>query len=67
MVVNHAEETCFVGAQGGNIYRIDLLDPPRSADIMMDDAASKNSFIGHEKAITCLSVSTDGCHLLSGP
>jgi shikimate kinase len=33
---------------------------------MVDESASRKMFVGHEKAVTCLSVSTGGCHLLSG-
>lgn len=66
MVVDHAEEICYVGLQGGQIHRIDLLDPPRNVEQMTDETASKNMFVGHEKAVTCLSVSTGGFHLLSG-
>lgn len=66
VAVDHAEESCYVGSQDGKIYRIDLLDPPRGVEQMVDETASKKMFVGHEKAVTCLSVSTDGCHLLSG-
>ena len=66
VVVDHAEESCYVGSHEGKIYRIDLLDPSRSVKQMVDETASRKMFLGHEKAVTCLSVSTGGCHLLSG-
>ena len=66
VVVDHAEESCYVGSHEGKIYRIDLLDPSRSVEQMVDETASRKMFLGHEKAVTCLSVSTGGCHLLSG-
>lgn len=66
VAVDHAEESCYVGSQEGKIYRIDLLDPPRGVEQMVDETASRKMFVGHEKAVTCLSVSMDGCHLLSG-
>jgi hypothetical protein len=65
-VVDHSEESCYVGSHEGKIYRLDLLDPPRSVEQMVDESASRKMFVGHEKAVTCLSVSTGGCHLLSG-
>ncbi|EFX83603.1 hypothetical protein DAPPUDRAFT_301554 [Daphnia pulex] len=66
VVVDHSEESCYVGSHEGKIYRLDLLDPPRSVEQMVDESASRKMFVGHEKAVTCLSVSTGGCHLLSG-
>lgn len=71
MVVDHAEETCYVGTETGKIHAIGLLDPPRRTEQagfedMNDQLSSSHKFIGHEKAVTCLSVSIDGSQLLSG-
>ena len=64
MTVDNAEQTCFIGSASGKIYMIDLLNPPR--EIQYSPNVSAPKFIGHEKAVTCLSVSIDGNLLLSG-
>lgn len=57
---------CFVGAQNGRIFKVDLLDPPRNVEKPVDEADTSSQFVGHEKAVASLSVSIDACRLLSG-
>lgn len=65
MVVDHAEEYCFVGTSSGKIHQISLLDPPRNVE-QVEESASQTKFIGHEKNINSLSISIDAGLLLSG-
>ena len=65
MVVDQAEEFCFVGTSSGKIHQISLLDPPRNVE-QVEESASQTKFIGHEKNINSLSISIDAGQLLSG-
>ena len=67
VVVDHAEEVCYVGAYGGKIFKVDLLDSPRNVEqLPFDGSTKKGLFFGHEKSVTSLSISIAGNHLLSG-
>ena len=65
MVVDQAEEYCFVGTSSGKIHQIGLLDPPRNVELV-DESTEQTKFIGHEKNINSLSISIDAQQLLSG-
>lgn len=61
------ESNVFVGTNEGPIYSFSLLSPPRTKEYHVDrKQQQKNVFLGHKKAVTCLSVSIDGETLLSG-
>lgn len=61
------ESNVFVGTSEGPIYCFNLLSPPRTKEYHVDrKQQQKNVFLGHKKAVTCLSVSIDGETLLSG-
>ncbi|XP_062539800.1 WD repeat-containing protein 18-like [Armigeres subalbatus] len=61
------ESNVFVGTNEGPIYSFSLLSPPRTKEYHVDRKQQhKNVFLGHKKAVTCLSVSIDGETLLSG-
>ena len=77
-----AEERVYVGSADGRIYQVDLLDQGKhqqqnkdqsdddddeTEQIGTDDGERRRrKFVGHEKAVTCLSVLIDGSRLLSG-
>jgi len=65
VVVDQAEEFCFVGTSSGKIHQISLLNPPRNVE-QVDELADQSKFIGHEKNINSLSISIDAGQLLSG-
>ena len=65
VVVDLAEEFCYVGTASGKIHQISLLDPPRNVELV-EEAADLTKFNGHEKNIISLSVSIDASQLLSG-
>ncbi|XP_065086135.1 WD repeat-containing protein 18 [Ochlerotatus camptorhynchus] len=61
------ESGVFLGTSEGPIYCFNLLSPPRIKEYHVDrKQQQKNVFLGHKKAVTCLSVSIDGETLLSG-
>lgn len=61
------ESNVFVGTSDGPIYAFSILSPPRTKEYHVDrKQQQKNMFLGHKKAVTCLSVSIDGETLLSG-
>ena len=64
VTVDNGQQKFFVGSASGKIFMIDLLNPPREINYSPNVSARK--FIGHEKAVTCLSVYIDGSLLLSG-
>lgn len=66
MCVDNSEETCFIGSGSGKIFTICLLNPPRNVQYNPESLTSAIKFVGHEKAVTCLSISMDGSLLLSG-
>jgi len=63
--VDIAEENGFVGTDSGNIHMFSLLHPARDMKMSVEPA-NNNTFKGHTKNITCLSVSLDGLTLASG-
>lgn len=61
------ESSVFLGTSEGPIYSVNLLSPPRTKEYHVDrKQQQKHAFLGHKKAVTCLSVSIDGETLLSG-
>ena len=60
--MDSAEENGYVGSAKGVIYSFCLKSPPRDLKLGVDEN-SDNIFRGHEKAVTCLSVSLDGQNL----
>ena len=62
LALDSAEENGYVGSAKGVIYSFCLKSPPRDLKLGVDEN-SDNIFRGHEKAVTCLSVSLDGQNL----
>lgn len=59
------ELNIFIGTIEGNIHQFSVTNPPRSKDLLVNTDASCPTFISHNKAVTCLSVSLDGETLMS--
>ncbi|XP_055615746.1 WD repeat-containing protein 18 [Toxorhynchites rutilus septentrionalis] len=65
--MDNLESSVFVGSSDGPIYTFNILCPPRTKEYHIErKQLQKNIFVGHKKAVTCLSVSIDGEILLSG-
>ena len=65
IAVDAAESTVYVGANNGNVHMFSLRSPPRDLNMSVTPDKS-NTFNGHQKAVTCLSVSVAGHVLASG-
>uniref|UniRef100_A0A1B6C927 Uncharacterized protein n=1 Tax=Clastoptera arizonana TaxID=38151 RepID=A0A1B6C927_9HEMI len=63
---NIIDHDIFVGANNGEILQINQRSFPRTKEYHLNTHDKRSSFIGHNRAITCLSVSLDGELLLSG-
>uniref|UniRef100_A0A182YC96 WD repeat-containing protein 18 n=1 Tax=Anopheles stephensi TaxID=30069 RepID=A0A182YC96_ANOST len=67
VAMNALETELFVGDKKGLIYSCNLQSAPRSKEIhLQQDLLNRSVFKGHQKAITCLSVSMDCETMLSG-
>ncbi|XP_058810984.1 WD repeat-containing protein 18 [Topomyia yanbarensis] len=67
VIIDGLESNVFVGTSNGPIYGFNILAAPRTKDYHVDrKQQQKNSFLGHKKEVTCLSVSIDSDTLLSG-
>ncbi|XP_048758820.1 WD repeat-containing protein 18-like isoform X2 [Ostrea edulis] len=66
VVLDSAEFRLFAGSSTGSIYAVNLFETPvrRERHITEDKACQR--FDGHEKQVSCLCVSMDGCQLVSG-
>lgn len=64
--INPMESKVFVGSVNGSIFEYSLLSPPRSLEYHLTGEETASAFVGHTKAITCLSNSIDGELLMSG-
>lgn len=60
------EMEVFVGGSDNNIYQFGLHSPPRMQEYHPTKEDKAKKFVGHSKAVTCLSASIDGVTLLSG-
>jgi len=60
------EMEVFVGGSDNNIYQFGLHSPPRMREYHPTKEDKAKKFVGHSKAVTCLSASIDGVTLLSG-
>ena len=60
------EMEVFVGGSDSNIYQFGLHSPPRMREYHPTKEDKAKKFLGHSKAVTCLSASIDGVTLLSG-
>lgn len=60
------ESSLFVGCTNGEIRSFDLRSPPRGREHHIEQKEKAPIFKGHEKSISCLSVSGDGLSLVSG-
>lgn len=60
------EMEVFVGGSDNNIYQFGLHSPPRMHEYHPTKEDKAKKFVGHSKAVTCLSASMDGVTLLSG-
>lgn len=60
------EMEVFVGGSDSNIYQFGLHSPPRMREYHPTKEDKAKKFVGHSKAVTCLSASIDGVSLLSG-
>jgi len=65
LAIDSAEENGFVGTNNGLVYKISLTNPPRDLKMSMSPN-NKNTFKGHTKEISCISVSLDGLNLATG-
>jgi len=65
IAIDSAEENGFVGTDNGLVYKFSLTNPPRDLKMTMIPN-DKNTFKGHTKEVSCLSVSLDGLNLASG-
>lgn len=64
---DHLETKVYAGTTEGTIHEFSLISPPRNKEYhLTKDDSSKNSFFGHTKSVSCLSVSLDGETLMSG-
>ncbi|XP_058442821.1 WD repeat-containing protein 18 [Malaya genurostris] len=67
VTIDGLESNIFVGTCSGPILKFDILATPRLKDYHVDNnQQQKNSFLGHKKEVSCLSVSIDNDTLLSG-
>lgn len=64
--INPMESKVFVGSINGSIFEFSFLSPPRSLEYHLSGEETDSTFVGHTKAITCLSNSIDGELLMSG-
>lgn len=64
--ISPMESKVFVGSFNGSIFEFSLLNPPRSLEYHLTGEETASAFIGHTKAVTCLSNSIDGELLMSG-
>lgn len=65
VALNSVSTVVFVGASDGKIYSYNLHKAPRTPEFHIPPEYP-GVFIGHENAVVCLSVSTDGKLLISG-
>lgn len=66
VTVDQLETKVYVGSSQGAIYEFSLQAPPRQKEYHVTSEDTNNRFAGHTGAVTCLSTSLDGEHLLSG-
>lgn len=64
--INPVESRIFIGSTSGSIFEFSLLSPPRSLEYHLTSEETASAFVGHTKAVTCLSNSIDGELLISG-
>ncbi len=66
ITVDSAEERMFVGTKEGKIRDVCLKSPPRELTRVEEADSKDNTYLGHSKSVTQLSVSLDGLTLASG-
>lgn len=69
VVLDPAEFRLFAGSSSGSIYAVNLFETPVRRERHITDKKEDQScqrFDGHEKQVTCLRVTMDGCQLVSG-
>nr|XP_022316779.1 WD repeat-containing protein 18-like [Crassostrea virginica] len=69
VVMDPAEYRLFAGGSSGSIYAVNLFETPVRRERHITEKKEDQSclrFDGHEKQVTCLCVTMDGCQLVSG-